>query len=92
MAKKTENCSFCGRPREDTNLLVSGIDAQICDSCILQAQIIMEEEQLNSGKKPLPDFKVLKPMEIKSFLDQYVIGQDEAKKVLSVAVYNHYKR
>jgi ATP-dependent Clp protease ATP-binding subunit ClpX len=92
MAKKTESCSFCGRPREDTNLLVSGIDAQICDSCILQAQIIMEEEQLNSGKKPLPDFKVLKPMEIKSFLDQYVIGQDEAKKVLSVAVYNHYKR
>jgi ATP-dependent Clp protease ATP-binding subunit ClpX len=92
MAKKTESCSFCGRPREDTNLLVSGIDAQICDSCILQAQIIMEEEQLNSGKKPLPDFKVLKPMEVKSFLDQYVIGQDEAKKVLSVAVYNHYKR
>ncbi len=92
MAKKTESCSFCGRPRQDTSLLVSGIDAQICDSCILQAQIIMEEEQLGSGKKPLPDFKVLKPMEIKSFLDQYVIGQDDAKKVLSVAVYNHYKR
>ncbi len=92
MSKKTDNCSFCGRPRVETSLLVSGINAQICDSCILQAQIILEEEQLRTDKKPLPDFKLLKPAEIKSFLDQYVIGQDDAKKVLAVAVYNHYKR
>jgi ATP-dependent Clp protease ATP-binding subunit ClpX len=92
MAKKTDNCSFCGRPRKETNLLVSGLDANICDNCILQAQIILDEEQVGVRQKTIPDFKLLKPLEIKSFLDQYVIGQDEAKRVLSVAVYNHYKR
>ncbi len=91
MAKKLDKCSFCGRPRHETNLLVSGIEAHICDQCITQAQIILKEEQV-APTRALPDFKVLKPLDIKSFLDQYVIGQDDAKKILSVAVYNHYKR
>lgn len=91
MAKKLDKCAFCGRPRHETNLLVSGIEAHICDQCITQAQIILKEEQI-APARALPDFKLLKPIEIKNFLDQYVIGQDEAKRILSVAVYNHYKR
>ncbi|MEE4259065.1 MAG: ATP-dependent Clp protease ATP-binding subunit ClpX [Bacteroidales bacterium] len=93
MAKKTkEHCSFCGREKPEASLLVSGIEGQICNFCIEQAKIILEEE---SGRKfEAPDVKtsVLKPTEIKAFLDKYVIGQEEAKRVLSVAVYNHYKR
>ncbi len=92
MPKKPDSCSFCGRPQKETNLLISGIDAHICDACIIQAQLILEEEQISTRQKEIPDFKLLKPLEIKKFLDQYVIGQDEAKKVLAVAVYNHYKR
>ncbi|MCB2207506.1 MAG: ATP-dependent Clp protease ATP-binding subunit ClpX [Bacteroidetes bacterium] len=93
MTKKTkEHCSFCGREKPEASLLVSGIEGQICNFCIEQAKIILEEE---SGRKfEAPDVKtsVLKPTEIKTFLDKYVIGQEEAKRVLSVAVYNHYKR
>ncbi|MDP3463949.1 MAG: ATP-dependent Clp protease ATP-binding subunit ClpX [Bacteroidales bacterium] len=92
MAKKQDHCSFCGRPRLETSLLVSGIEAHICDSCIEQAYIILGEEHERGSKHISPDFKLLKPMQIKEFLDQYVIGQDEAKRVLAVAVYNHYKR
>jgi len=90
--KKEEKCSFCGRPKSETTLLVSGLEGQICNFCIDQAKIILEEE--NVGEFQAPDIKksVLKPAEIKTFLDRYVIGQDEAKKVLAVAVYNHYKR
>lgn len=90
--KKEEKCSFCGRPKSDTLVLVSGLDGQICNYCIDQAKLILDEEE--SSKFDTPDFEtsVLKPTEIKAFLDQYVIGQDEAKKVLAVAVYNHYKR
>lgn len=86
-------CSFCGRNKKEVDLMISGIHAHICDKCIHQADQILNEEQ--KTKKPeddLPQFKLIKPVEMKKFLDEYVIGQDEAKKVLSVAVYNHYKR
>jgi len=90
--KKEESCSFCGRPKSQTTILVSGLEGQICNFCIEQARLILDEE--TAGQFEVPDFEksVLKPAEIKAFLDRYVIGQDEAKKVLAVAVYNHYKR
>jgi len=87
-----DRCSFCGREKKDTNLLIAGISGHICDRCIEQAHSIVEEELGASGEFDLGDIKLLKPKEIKSFLDLYVIGQNEAKKYLSVAVYNHYKR
>jgi len=87
-----DKCSFCGRERKDVNFLISGIDAFICDQCIEQAHGILEEEFKANNKLDLNEIKLLKPKEIKTFLDQYVIGQDQAKRVLSVAVYNHYKR
>src|SRR6056297_712035 len=87
-----DRCSFCGREKKDTNLLIAGISGHICDRCIEQAHSIVEEELGSSGEFDLGEIKLLKPKEIKSFLDLYVIGQDEAKKFISVAVYNHYKR
>ncbi len=93
MKKSTQHCSFCGKGKEETLVLISGIDAFICDTCITQAKQIIEEENFSKKKKFItapPKFSV--PKEIKNFLDEYVIGQDEAKKVISVAVYNHYKR
>lgn len=87
-----DRCSFCGREKKDTNLLIAGISGHICDRCIEQAHSIVEEELGSSGEFDLGEIKLLKPKEIKSFLDLYVIGQDEAKKYISVAVYNHYKR
>ncbi len=87
-----DKCSFCGRERKDTNLLIAGISGHICDSCVEQAGSILEEELKKKGSFNVDDITLLKPVEIKSFLDQYIIGQDEAKKYLSVAVYNHYKR
>lgn len=93
MAKKEKrSCSFCGRPESDTNLLVSGINSQICNFCIEQAALILKEESNDSFDGPTDHKTLLKPVEIKAFLDTYVIGQEDAKKVLSVAVYNHYKR
>jgi len=92
MSKDTRKCSFCGRDGKSVEMLISGINAHICDRCVDQAQIIVAEEQKLKQKNNLPSFKLLKPSEIKAHLDQYVIGQEEAKKVLSVAVYNHYKR
>jgi ATP-dependent Clp protease ATP-binding subunit ClpX len=92
MTKAGERCSFCGREKRDTNILIAGLNAHICDSCITQAQLIMAEELTTRAHKKAPDFTLLKPQEIKKHLDQYVIGQDEAKKILAVAVYNHYKR
>lgn len=87
-----DKCSFCGRDKKDTNLLIAGISGHICDSCIEQAhEIIKEESKVNSDIN-LNELTLLKPIEIKAFLDQYVIGQNAAKKYLSVAVYNHYKR
>jgi len=87
-----DKCSFCGRDKKDTNLLIAGISGHICDSCIDQAHEIIKEEAKTNSDLNLTDVQLLKPTEIKTFLDQYVIGQDAAKKYLSVAVYNHYKR
>jgi ATP-dependent Clp protease ATP-binding subunit ClpX len=87
-----DKCSFCGREKKDTNLLIAGISGHICDSCIEQAYAIVQEELKNRTGLNLKEIQLLKPTEIKAFLDQYVIGQDDAKKYLAVAVYNHYKR
>ena len=86
-------CSFCGRNKKDVDLMISGIHAHICDKCITQAnQILSEEKKSNSSEVGSPSFNLVKPQDMKKFLDEFVIGQDEAKKVMSVAVYNHYKR
>jgi len=93
MAKKTsDRCSFCGRPKEETGVLIAGMDAHICNHCVEQAQMIVREEILARDSDQITAIKLHKPNEIKAHLDKYVIGQDEAKRVLSVAVYNHYKR
>ncbi|MGM0666366.1 MAG: ATP-dependent Clp protease ATP-binding subunit ClpX [Bacteroidota bacterium] len=87
-----DKCSFCGRTKKEVNLLIAGLDGHICDNCIEQAHGIVLEEMGSKSDFKLEDVKLLKPEEIKKFLDSYVIGQDDAKKYLSVAVYNHYKR
>ena len=97
MARKKEelHCSFCGRPKNEANMLISGIEAHICDACVEQAQTIVNEEMRDRKEKHGFKFSLnrnLKPIKIKEYLDQYIIGQNDAKKVLSVAVYNHYKR
>lgn len=93
MAKEDLECSFCGRKKPETNLLIAGLDAHICDRCIEQAHGIVLEESKDGASNDLEgELKLKKPQEIKSFLDQYVIGQEFTKKVMSVAVYNHYKR
>ncbi|MGB0840159.1 MAG: ATP-dependent Clp protease ATP-binding subunit ClpX [Chitinophagales bacterium] len=87
------NCSFCGKRKEETLILIAGIEGHICEGCVDQAQEIIERELYQKGNQfqfSLPD--MITPMKIKEFLDQYIIGQEQAKKVLSVAVYNHYKR
>jgi ATP-dependent Clp protease ATP-binding subunit ClpX len=92
MSKPDLNCSFCGRPKPETQLLIAGLDAHICDRCITQAHgIVQEEASLEEGAEA-DSIELKPPKEIKSFLDTYVIGQEASKKVLSVAVYNHYKR
>ncbi len=95
MAKQNRDihCSFCGAGKQDTLVLIAGIDAHICDKCIQQANNILTEESSQQNAKILSSsLNVAKPKDIKTHLDQYVIGQDDAKKILSVAVYNHYKR
>ena len=93
MAKEVLECSFCGRKKPETNLLIAGIDAHICDKCIEQAHgIVIEELKQNKNGNLSSDLVLKKPKEIRAFLDKYVIGQDQTKKVMSVAVYNHYKR
>ena len=94
MAKEILECSFCGRKKPETDLLIAGISSHICDKCIEQAHgIVLEELKANkNNKKNASDLILKKPKEIRAFLDQYVIGQDQTKKVMSVAVYNHYKR
>ncbi|MEJ7780206.1 MAG: ATP-dependent Clp protease ATP-binding subunit ClpX [Daejeonella sp.] len=90
---KDIKCSFCGSGKQDTLMLIAGLDAHICDKCVAQAnQILAEELNVRKTKSTQTFETLLKPVEIKTHLDQYVIGQDQAKKVLSVAVYNHYKR
>ena len=89
----TIHCSFCGKEKKDVNVLIAGITGHICDSCISQAYTIIKEDvSLKTNKELASDLKLLKPQEIIEHLNQYVIGQQDAKKVLSVAVYNHYKR
>lgn len=85
-------CSFCGRNKKDVDLMVSGISAHICNFCIEQAHEIVGEDKKNKKSTTTPAFKLKKPKELTQYLDQYVIGQEDAKKVLTVAVYNHYKR
>jgi ATP-dependent Clp protease ATP-binding subunit ClpX len=93
MAKEELDCSFCGKKKADTNLLIAGIDAHICDRCIEQANgIVIEEAKQDNSTGLTSDVMLKKPQEIKAFLDDYIIGQDQTKKVMSVAVYNHYKR
>ena len=84
-------CSFCGKNKQDTNILIAGTSAHICDACIEQAHEIVKED-LNDDLFSAEDFTLLKPKAIKEHLDDFVIGQEDAKKVISVAVYNHYKR
>ena len=95
MSKKETSCSFCGRSRSQVGMLIAGLSAHICESCISQGHSIVQEEMVKNKETATPEgiaFKLLKPAEIKAKLDEYVIGQEDAKKVLSVAVYNHYKR
>lgn len=95
MAKEEKEikCSFCGRTKKDAEVLIAGITGHICNHCVTQAQsIVRDEMSQRSGTSAFGNLQLLKPFEIKSHLDEYIIGQDEAKKTLSVAVYNHYKR
>ncbi len=94
MSKQQLHCSFCGRNRDEVKILIAGQEGHICENCVEHAREIIEQELVLSNDKPASAFKltVKKPMEVKKFLDEYVIGQDEAKKVLAVAVYNHFKR
>ncbi|WP_324676805.1 ATP-dependent Clp protease ATP-binding subunit ClpX [Hymenobacter sp. GOD-10R] len=85
-------CSFCGKSKKDVSVMISGINAHICERCVGQAQQILNEENKIRSNTKAPKFNLVKPREMKEYLDQYVVGQDEAKKVMSVAVYNHYKR
>lgn len=95
MAKNSLHCSFCGRSRDEVKILIAGQEGHICENCVDHAREIIDQElMIREQETPASSFKltIKKPMEIKKFLDEYVIGQDDAKKVLSVAVYNHYKR
>ncbi|HZH74304.1 MAG TPA: ATP-dependent Clp protease ATP-binding subunit ClpX [Mariniphaga sp.] len=89
---RMDKCSFCGREKKEVNLLIAGIEGHICDRCAEQAYSIIQEEIKKDNTFDLAGVQLLKPKQIKEFVDQYVIGQDEAKKIISVAVYNHYKR
>ncbi|HRN57586.1 MAG TPA: ClpX C4-type zinc finger protein, partial [Agriterribacter sp.] len=94
MAKSILHCSFCGRSRDEVKILIAGQEGHICENCVDHAREIIEQELILKHESSHPQFKltVKKPVEVKKFLDEYVIGQDDAKKVLAVAVYNHYKR
>jgi ATP-dependent Clp protease ATP-binding subunit ClpX len=96
MAKNILHCSFCGRSRDEVKILIAGQEGHICENCVEHAREIIDQELMVRDEKNTNSsaFKltVKKPVDVKKFLDEYVIGQDEAKKVLAVAVYNHYKR
>src|SRR5512137_2782909 len=85
-------CSFCGKSQEEVGKLIAGPNVYICDECIALCNEIMTESSKEEGCEIEFGQQVLKPKEIKAYLDQYVIGQDQAKRILSVAVHNHYKR
>lgn len=95
MAKRnttpTDTCSFCGLGRHEVEMLLTGEDANICNNCVSQAQLVIEAEK-EARRRKVFESKLIKPMEMKKLLDQYIVGQERAKKILSVAVYNHYKR
>jgi len=84
MTKEKEKCSFCGRSKANTNMLIAGLEAKICDYCVIQAKTILDEEAPQKKNQTFTKTNILKPYEIKSRLDEYVIGQDEAKKYLSM--------
>ena len=92
MAPTAEKCSFCGREKKETKILIAGLNAHICNNCIIQAKEILDEELSRDQDSGTQELKLMKPAEIKTYLDQFVIGQEEAKRIVSVAVYNHYKR
>ena len=93
MSKSDLQCSFCGKKKDQTSLLIAGIDAHICDLCIEQANgIILQENNNVESSNKKSKLELLKPQQIKLFLDDYIVGQDYTKKVISVSVYNHYKR
>lgn len=93
MSKSDLQCSFCGKKKAETRLLIAGIDAHICDLCIEQANgIILQESNKKENIEQKSELELLKPQQIKLFLDDYIVGQDYTKKVISVSVYNHYKR
>ena len=93
MGKSDLQCSFCGKKKDQTSLLIAGIDAHICDLCIEQANgIILQENNTKDNDQEKSKQELLKPQQIKLFLDDYIVGQDYTKKVISVSVYNHYKR
>ncbi|WCO02082.1 ATP-dependent Clp protease ATP-binding subunit ClpX [Psychroserpens ponticola] len=93
MAKEELECSFCGRKKPETSLLIAGLDAHICDRCIEQAHgIVVEESKQSDNAELSSELMLRKPQQIKGFLDEYIIGQEYTKKIMSVAVYNHYKR
>lgn len=94
MAEKEVKCSFCGRKKQETDVLIVGLTGHICNHCVAQAEAIVKDEmkQAQGSNAPFNSLHLLKPADIKKHLDEYVIGQDDAKKVLSVSVYNHYKR
>ena len=95
-SKAKKKCSFCGRSENEVGFLITGVNGYICDSCATQAYEITQEAlgevKKSAGATKLNLNELPKPVEIKKFLDQYVIGQDDAKRFLSVSVYNHYKR
>src|ERR1044072_1269016 len=94
MKESKIRCSFCNRSKDEVQILIAGAEGHICENCVANAQEIIEQELFQHNKKAPSHFvpKVAKPVEIKKFLDEYIIGQDDGKKVLAVAVYNHYKR
>jgi ATP-dependent Clp protease ATP-binding subunit ClpX len=91
-SSKSATCSFCGRNRDQVRVLIAGQEGHICENCVEHAQEIVHQEIATASKTDPGNFTLKKPKEIKQFLDEYVIGQDDAKKILAVAVYNHYKR
>ena len=92
MAKNETVCSFCGQPKSEVDILIAGLSSHICENCVEQAHDIISKEMVHKGSETHFDLKLLKPIEIRNKLNEYVIGQEDAKKYLSVAVYNHYKR
>ena len=92
MSEENLSCSFCGLSKLQTKVLVAGQDAHICDQCIEQAFSILNHQKENDQITTSSNIQDLNPKKIKSFLDEYVVGQEYAKKIISVSVYNHYKR